>query len=177
MSRQAPRLLLLCCFMAVGLFAFAPDARAQYGNSCSDTCLAYESCDTPCQECVIEGYDYCERYASSTCGEGGGQCGGCAITNTWTETERYKYGPQDYGQYHCLGRQYWYGGTNWSNYQRYITQVIRITYQTETCNGVSTTREVSRSGELGECYQFVDPSCEEWQVHEWGDVHGRECYW
>jgi hypothetical protein len=163
--------------VVVALFAFAGRAQAQYGGYCSDTCLAYESCDTPCEQCVIEGYDYCQSSRSTTCGQGGGQCGGCAVTRRWTEDQRYKYGPQDGGAKHCLGREYWYGGTNWSQYQRYITQVIHVTYETTTCNGVSTTREVSRTGDLGECYQFTDPSCGQYQYHEYGDVHGRECYW
>jgi hypothetical protein len=170
--------LLVPATVLVALFVFAGRAQAQYGGYCPDTCVAYESCDTPCEKCVIEGYDYCQSSRESTCGQGGGQCGGCAVTNRWTEDEHNKYGPQDGGAPHCLGRQYWYGSTNWSQYQRYITQVIHITYETTTCNGVSTTQEVSRTGELGECYQLVDPDCASNQTHEPSpDVHGNECYW
>jgi hypothetical protein len=165
----------------VCLFAFAGEARAQYPGFCSNTCIAYESCGQSCEQCITFGLDTCEESRTTTCGEGGGQCGGCAVTNRWTETQRNKYGPQDGGATHCIGREYWYDpqntGVNWSQYQRYITQVIEITYETTTCNGVSTTREVSRTGELGECYQFVNGVCSSGQTHEGGDIHGRECYW
>jgi hypothetical protein len=164
--------LLTCC---ISLLVFASGASAQYSGFCSDTCMAWDSCDTPCTECAEEGYDSCYRTRSTTCGEAG-ICGGCGVSNRWTETQNYKY-LQDNGATHCLGREYWYGYVNWSQYLRYLTEARHVTFETTTCyNTGDTTREVSSYSDYGECYEFYDGTCGPYQLQEWGDVHGRECY-
>lgn len=155
-------------------FAFIPSAQAQ---ECSQTCMPWSQCDEYCEFCRIEGIDGCWEYRSSTCGQSG-QCGGCGVSSSRTVTQRYKYGPQDGGAGHCIGRQYWYGYTNRSQYQRYITEVVTINYQTTTCaNGTSTEQEVSRSSQFGECYVFTNGACQSGDIWQTFAINGKECYW
>lgn len=170
------RFLRLAFAVLIAVLAFASDAPAQYSGFCSDTCRLSDPCDTRCTECVEEGIDYCARTASSTCGQSG-ICGGCEVTNSWTETAYYRFGPLDNGAKYCVGREYWYGHTNWSQYQRYLTEIRRTNYETTTCNGVSTTRQVSSGSEIGDCYEFVESECAPYQYLEPWDIHGHECYW
>jgi hypothetical protein len=162
--------VVLGVLLAVAVFA--PSASAQY---CSDTCVAYlSSCDEPCTQCVIFGYDYCAQEEPATCGTGGGACEGCAVTNTWTETTRTKT-LTNY-ELHCLGRPYWWGYTNWSNYLHYDTVTTHTTYQTTACYGTgSTTQVIGVTHENDECYVFYDGACDLNQTHE-GFVNGLECY-
>lgn len=175
MSRLRLSVLPLSAVAALfSLFFFAPGAQAQ---DCSDVCRPWSQCDEGCQVCQIEGIDGCWQYGSSTCGQSGA-CGGCGVSSTRTATERYKYGPQDGGAGHCIGRQYWWGYTNRSQYQRYITEVITINYQTTTCsNGSSTETEVSRSSQFGECYEFTNGACQSGDIWQTFAINGKECYW
>lgn len=160
---------------AIALAIFlAPSAQAQ---ECSQVCRPWSSCDDYCDVCMIFSPDGCYQYMSSTCGQSGA-CGGCGVSSTRTVTQRYKYGPQDGGAGHCIGRQYWYGYTNRSQYQRYITEVVTINYQTTTCaNGTSTEQEVSRSSQFGECYVFTNGACQSGDIWQTFAINGKECYW
>ncbi|MEA2600670.1 MAG: hypothetical protein QOF89_1662 [Acidobacteriota bacterium] len=157
----------------LAFFTFAPAAHAQ---DCADTCRIYSSCDETCEVCRREGIDGCIATRQTTCGENG-ICGGCGISSSRTATEQSKTGPQDGGATYCIGRSYWYGSTNWSQYQRYTTAICSVNYQTTTCNGVpGAEQEVSRSCQYGECYQFTNGSCQTGDTVLGFDIHGNECY-
>jgi hypothetical protein len=174
MSKSSFAVLPVSAFAAIlAFFAFAPSAQAQY---CADTCRIWSSCDEECERCTQEGIDGCVASYASTCGERG-HCGGCGVSSSRTATEQHKYGPQDGGATYCIGRQYWYGYTNRSQYQRYTTEVCTVNYQTTTCsNGTSTEQEVSRSCQYGDCYQFTNGACQGGDVWETFAINGRECY-
>ena len=157
----------------IAIFFFAP---AVYAQTCDQDCMAWSPCDQPCDVCIEESIDGCVRWRGSTCGESGA-CGGCGVSSSRTATLRSKTGPQDGGATYCIGRQYWYGSTNWSQYQRYSTEVCTVTYQTTTCaDGTSTEQEVSRSCQYGECYEFTNGDCQTGDTVLGFDIHGRECY-
>ena len=158
----------------IGLFVFAPSAQAQ---ECSTSCTIYSSCNDYCEVCMIFSMDGCAGWQGSTCGESGPGCDGCGVTGSRTVTERYKYGPEDGGAYHCIGRQYWYGYTNRSQYQRYTTEVRTIYYQTYTCNGVTAEQEISRNSQWGECYEFTNGACQSGDIWQTFAINGKECYW
>ena len=167
--------IVAAAFLAVLLFA--PAVSAQYGGYCPDTCIANQSCDIPCTECVIFGYDYCALEQEATCGTGGGQCEGCLVTNRWTETTRTKTLNDPF--IHCLGREYWYlHYTNWSQYRHYDTTTTHTTYETTDCWGTGvSTRVVQVTYDYGDCYELYDTECFYGQTQESDpDVHGRECY-
>ena len=162
-------------FVVLLAIFFAPSASAQ---DCSEVCVPWSNCEDSCEQCMWYYVDGgCGQYRTRTCGQLG-SCGGCGVSSTRTATERYKYGPEDGGATYCIGRSYWYGSTNWSQYQRYTTEVRTINYQTITCaNGSVTESEVSRSSQFGECYEFTNGDCQNGDIHQTQDVNGRECYW
>jgi hypothetical protein len=165
--------LPVALFVILTILFFAPSAQAQ---ECSQVCKPWSSCDESCEVCLIFSQDGCWQYQSSSCGQSGA-CGGCGVSSTRTVTQRNRYGPQDDGATYCIGRRYWYGSTNWSQYQRYTTEVCTTTYETTTCaDGTSTEREVSRNCTYGECYQFTNGDCQTGDTVLGFDIHGRECY-
>jgi hypothetical protein len=181
MNRSSCRSLVFTAFAAIAaiaaFFAFAPGARAQVSDLCDDVCVPWGACSTSCQHCTHQGIDGCTSSRASTCGAEG-VCGGCAVTNTYTEDQHYKYGPQDSGVLHCLYRDYFYPFyQNKSQYSRWQTEVRHVTFQTTTCSGVSTTQQVSATSDWGECYQFEYPACPDGVFVESQSVNGRECYW
>ena len=143
-----------------------------HAQECMSYCQVYFSCDTPCSNCVIWDIDYCQQWEESTCGQSG-SCGGCAVTNQWSDTQTYITGtdPQPY----CMYYRYWYGWDNWSEYIRHYTQTVTTTYTTTTCAGVSTTTSQSTTT-YGDCFEFYQGECQwydEYPVPE--KVNGREC--
>lgn len=174
-SLPVPAFAAVAAFALLAFFLFAPGAQAQ---SCDQVCVFHMPCDgTSCTVCMGETIDGgCISERSTTC-SAQGMCGGCAVTSSRTATQRYKYGPQDGGAHHCIGRQYWYGYTNRSQYQRYTTEVVTINYQTQTCNGVvGSEQEVSRSSQYGECYEFTNGACQSGDIWQTFAINGKECY-
>lgn len=160
----------------LALFFLAPGAQAE---DCDTACMPWSSCDQPCERCRIYSMDGCAQYDSTTCGGlfGGGQCGGCGVSSTRTVKQTYRHGPQDNGATYCIGREYWYGSTNWSQYQRYTDETVTITYETIMCaDGTSYEREASRTSTSKDCYQFTNGDCQTGDTVLSFDVHGRECY-
>lgn len=172
-----PRLSSLPVAAFAALLAIPFFASGAHAQECSQVCHPWSSCDESCDECLTETIDQgCAQYWSTTCGQRG-QCGGCGVSSTRSVTTRTKYGPQDGGATYCIGRHYWYGTTNWSQYQRYVTEVCTINYATTTCaNGTSTEQETSRTCNYGECYQFTNGNCQSGDVVQTFDIHGMECY-
>jgi hypothetical protein len=174
-SSCCSRFMVPAFAVLIALLFFAPAVQAE---ECSTACQAWSSCDQPCEYCMIFSMDGCAQYESTTCGGPfGGQCGGCGVSSTRTVTQTYRYGPQDGGATYCIGRRYWYGSTNWSQYQRYTDETVTIRYETTTCaNGTSTEREVSRTSTYKDCYQFTNGNCQTGDTVLGFDIHGNECY-
>lgn len=161
--------LLLCIFAAV---MFAP---ALFAQDCSTYCQPYFSCDVQCEDCLTLSTEGCLEWESVTCGTGfGGQCGGCAVTNRWTDSTTVLVS-KDMTTY-CMYYRYWYGWDNYSRYFRWTTRTTTTVTTETTCSGLATY-DTTTSVTYGECFEFFDGTCDlnfdQLPVDQ--RVNGREC--
>ncbi len=107
----------LFVLMAAALLTFALGANAQT-QLCS-ACDPYTSgCSEPCRSCLVFGYDGCETWEDSTCGNNV-VCVPDNCTPSWSETSRVTQGTYD--------------GNNWDSCSHHSVQWVGVT-DSNHCN-------------------------------------------
>src|ERR1051325_6473160 len=170
MKKSALLFTLLLC-----LFSIPVTLHAQVNDECTYYCHSYDNCDTACEIC--DSYNpqtnTCEHWAYSTCCEATfGECGGCALVDSWTEDSTALISTD--GPW-CMFYRYWYGYDNYSRYWRHGTRITHTTHNRYVCNGVEHWETVV-TYTYGECFEFFQGTCDANDpIPVDGEVNDREC--